>query len=313
MVASQNPSPYKCGACGLVGHNRRTCVAKPPGIPALDYRIGKEVKCGACGKRGHNKRTCPERPRVINEIKCGECGRVGHNRRTCWAWGPLTCPSAARAAGLPGPLLPGQTADLVPGCGWIVREPPTTPPSSPRSSCRQGFPIFGTFGDFWCDEEYCTEEATEIADDLPLSIIQKPLVPPNQAMPLSLLMLAMDLGVRENVRKSPHSPCFAEIIAQPPNSHGREYAIQRGSPEVAPHPALRHLAFTPQGAVMRTIPGNLHAVRGERGTWWYPDEEEMHGDDYDWPLLNTDDIDKMVEWYQFLRHGWSGWQAPRTH
>tara|TARA_R110000824_G_scaffold197536_5_gene381116 strand:- start:1374 stop:2423 length:1050 start_codon:yes stop_codon:yes gene_type:complete len=237
MVASQNPSPYKCGACGLIGHNRRTCVAKPPGTPALDYRIGKEVKCGACGKRGHNKRTCPERPRIHNWIKCGACGLDGHNRRTC----PSGCPEE----GIPPPRTE-----------WTPKHPPNT------------FTIFGTFGDFWCDEEYCTV-GSDIDDELPLSILQKPLVPPNEAMPLSLLMSVMDFGVRENVRKSPHSPCLAEIRAL-----GDDGALLQ----------LNHLIYDLEGG---------GSYEGINHRWCYNNGGEWEGA---LPDLYTEDRDEMVAW-----------------
>ena len=49
------PSTYKCGTCGVFGHNARTCgVIKNDLLP-----VPKKTKCGACGKEGHNKRTCP--------------------------------------------------------------------------------------------------------------------------------------------------------------------------------------------------------------------------------------------------------------
>lgn len=242
MVASQNPSPYKCGACGLVGHNRRTCVAKPPGTPALDFRIGKNVKCGACGERGHNKRTCPVRhegvfPPIINTIKCGACGLDGHNRRTC----PSGCPEE----GIPPPRTE-----------WTPKHPPNT------------FPIFGTFGDFWCDEEYCTV-GSDIDDDLPLSILQKPLVPPNQAMPLSLLMSVMDFGVRENVRKSPHSACFEEMLSRPRWDGGQDKVLKR-------------LAFT-------------QCALGESG-WFYAPQDGDYDGDWGQPEVWTDNTDDMLAW-----------------
>jgi hypothetical protein len=47
-------------------------------------------KCGGCGEIGHNKRTCPSlgnKPRAPRVPKgnrrCGKCGATGHNARTC--------------------------------------------------------------------------------------------------------------------------------------------------------------------------------------------------------------------------------------
>lgn len=55
MAPSNTPCSYKCGNCGVFGHNRRTCgVIKNDLLP-----VPRVTKCGACGKEGHNKRTCP--------------------------------------------------------------------------------------------------------------------------------------------------------------------------------------------------------------------------------------------------------------
>lgn len=55
MGVTNTPPTYKCGNCGVYGHNRRTCgVIKNDLLP-----VQKKTKCGTCGKEGHNKRTCP--------------------------------------------------------------------------------------------------------------------------------------------------------------------------------------------------------------------------------------------------------------
>ena len=52
----------RCGNCGVVGHNRRTCqvpehyadICHPTPPPPTD----RPKKCGNCGEFGHNRRTC---------------------------------------------------------------------------------------------------------------------------------------------------------------------------------------------------------------------------------------------------------------
>jgi len=52
----------RCGGCGELGHNRRTCTLAEPLV----------VMCLPCGPK----------PSPAGR-KCGRCGEVGHNRRTC--------------------------------------------------------------------------------------------------------------------------------------------------------------------------------------------------------------------------------------
>ncbi len=52
----------RCGVCGFVGHDRRTCEVR-----AEELRQILELfmyKCGVCGKTGHNRRSCPDDPSV---------------------------------------------------------------------------------------------------------------------------------------------------------------------------------------------------------------------------------------------------------
>ena len=51
---------YRCGVCGLNGHNRRTC----PEVRVTDdnqerTQVRRRYKCSRCGLEGHNIRTCP--------------------------------------------------------------------------------------------------------------------------------------------------------------------------------------------------------------------------------------------------------------
>lgn len=58
------PKGRRCGKCGQLGHNARTCK----GEKVDKSHVGKSKvprkhrkKCGCCGKLDHNIRTCPKR------------------------------------------------------------------------------------------------------------------------------------------------------------------------------------------------------------------------------------------------------------
>ena len=59
-------SMKRCGNCGVVGHNRRTCsvpehyaaICHPVKVPGPHKSLGVRKKCGGCGEFGHNRRTC---------------------------------------------------------------------------------------------------------------------------------------------------------------------------------------------------------------------------------------------------------------
>jgi len=86
----------------LYYHNRHTMAAVAklarstscPTVIAMTKTVFK--RCGNCGVLGHNRRTCevpehyaaichPCSPPSDNHKKCGNCGEMGHNRRTCTA------------------------------------------------------------------------------------------------------------------------------------------------------------------------------------------------------------------------------------
>ena len=59
----KSPEGYKCGKCGEMGHNTRTCgQQKNIDVAAKSPRKRRKspsgYKCGKCGERGHNARTC---------------------------------------------------------------------------------------------------------------------------------------------------------------------------------------------------------------------------------------------------------------
>jgi len=56
----------RCGNCGGLGHNRRTCgvpehyaaICHPTPVPPPAHKKTQK-QCGHCGMLGHNRRTCP--------------------------------------------------------------------------------------------------------------------------------------------------------------------------------------------------------------------------------------------------------------
>ncbi len=59
---SGRPKGRRCGKCGEVGHNARTCKGsvKEAKIPKVTKKNRKHrKKCGLCGVFDHNARTCP--------------------------------------------------------------------------------------------------------------------------------------------------------------------------------------------------------------------------------------------------------------
>tara|TARA_R110001592_G_C12719234_1_gene708732 strand:- start:52 stop:603 length:552 start_codon:yes stop_codon:yes gene_type:complete len=87
-------------------------------------------------------------------------------------------------------------------------------------------------------------------------------------------MSVMDFGVRENVQKSPHSPCLAEIRAFNPS-------------------ILNHLIFDFEA---RGTYGDDTLNCISKACWCYSDEYSAPGD---LPDLYTDDRDEMVAWNRF--------------
>ena len=67
MVKVAMVKPMKrCGNCGGLGHNRRTCgvpehyaaICHPTPTPKPAHKTTQR-QCGHCGVMGHNRRTCP--------------------------------------------------------------------------------------------------------------------------------------------------------------------------------------------------------------------------------------------------------------
>ena len=56
-------SKMKCGLCGVLGHNRRSCG----GLIIIKKR---KVTCGVCGEEGHNRRSCLKKNQLC--IICDE-------------------------------------------------------------------------------------------------------------------------------------------------------------------------------------------------------------------------------------------------
>lgn len=51
----------RCGICGELGHNSRTCnsaMGERPSEPEVSVEPKKRRRCGKCGLYGHNSRTC---------------------------------------------------------------------------------------------------------------------------------------------------------------------------------------------------------------------------------------------------------------
>jgi len=67
-LGSTKITPMKrCGNCGGLGHNRRTCGVPEhyaaichPTLPPAPAHKTTQKKCGHCGVLGHNRRTCPQ-------------------------------------------------------------------------------------------------------------------------------------------------------------------------------------------------------------------------------------------------------------
>ena len=65
-------SMKRCGNCGVVGHNRRTCSV-PEHYAAICHPTtaptGGTKKCGKCGVFGHNRRTCGADEPEVSAVK----------------------------------------------------------------------------------------------------------------------------------------------------------------------------------------------------------------------------------------------------
>jgi hypothetical protein len=62
-----------------MGHNSRRC----PEAPTVVKPQKGSKRCGICGDLGHNARTCFLKLPEKKKKQCGICGDLGHNARTC--------------------------------------------------------------------------------------------------------------------------------------------------------------------------------------------------------------------------------------
>ena len=127
----------RCGNCGGMGHNRRTC-----GVP--------EVYAAICHPTSAPKPSPKPVDRKIQK-QCGHCGILGHNRRTCpilkgvpTVIEPKTYTTTQLFARLPNYIIPEKRErapmlEGLKGCKRLFRESKTTPfpPAAERRAVQE--------------------------------------------------------------------------------------------------------------------------------------------------------------------------------
>ena len=93
----------RCGVCGQLGHNRRTCSVKPP------------RRCSVCSQPGHNARTCARRQTRLKAEQHSDDARPG-------------APPAAPTPPAPSSSTPKANEAIVYTLGMRVHTPPEARP-----------------------------------------------------------------------------------------------------------------------------------------------------------------------------------------